>query len=158
LKSELFVKNMNELTPDQFMALRRLKVSQRQEFLGKSFEESIEDWENATREEVLGLCFLCAERPVGLTLFNQSGGKTVSIHGLKIATPLQGRGWGHIGFRLAVEYLKEAWPEIERLKLAVDAENKAAIAVYARFGMTDYEPVFQGSHGDEHHMDVSLVP
>ena len=156
----LVVKSLNEITAAQFAALRALKVSEHQEVLGKSFLESITDWEDAPKDEVLGLCFLLGGEPVGLTLFKRpmkSLPQVVSIHGLKIATPWQGQGLGHLAFRLAVDHLINAWPEAAILKLAVDAENASALAIYRAFGMTDSGPVFEGPNGSEHRMEISLT-
>jgi len=58
-----------------------------------------------------------------------------TIHGLKIATPWQKQGFGHTAFALAIDALKNEWPLISKLMLAVDADNTAAIAVYRAFGM-----------------------
>lgn len=159
METELSAKDMRDLTDGQFAALRELNVSEYQEVLGKSFLESIDDWENASPGTVLGLCFFFADQPVGLTLFRRSepsGPCAASIHGLKIATPWQGRGWGRLAFRLAVENLKKAWPETEKLVLAVDADNAPAIAVYRGFGMNDSGPVFEGPNGKEHRMEITL--
>ena len=162
MELDLSIVDMNELKETQFATLRESKVSERQEVLGKSFAESIEDWETAPRDRILGLCFLSEDQPVGLALFSRPQQfseppvPTASIHGLKIAAPWQGRGWGHLAFRLAIDQLQRSWPEIETLKLSVDAENTAAIAVYRTFGMNDSGPVFQGPNGLEHRMEVSL--
>lgn len=44
---ELAAVDINALTEGQFTELRHLTVSEHQEVLGKSFLDSIEDWENA---------------------------------------------------------------------------------------------------------------
>ncbi len=160
MADELAAVDINALTKVQFAALRKLEISEHQEVLGKSFLESIEDWENGPEGRVLGVCFVIKYQPVGLALFRgqpppQSG--TVSIHGLKIATPWQQRGFGHQAFQLAINYMKSVWPEAETLKLAVDAENIAAVAVYRAFGMRDSGPIFDGPNGKEHRMEVSLA-
>lgn len=79
-----------------------------------------------------------------------------SVHGLKIALPWQGRGWGHAGFRLALAHLRRVWPEVRTLELAVDADNAAARAVYLGAGMTDDGLARQGRHGPEYHMRLAL--
>lgn len=159
MTEKLSAMDMTELTEHQFAVLQKLKVSAHQEVLGKSFLESIKDWEDASKDEVLGLCFTISENPVGLTLFRRQAppqSDTVSIHGLKIALPWQRRSYGHKAFRLAIEALKSKWPEISLLVLAVDAENLPAIAVYRGFGMKDSGPIFEGPNGKEHHMEFSL--
>lgn len=156
MNKELAVKNMNELTAPQFAALRVLTVSDHQEVLGKSFLESISDWEAAGQDKVLGLCFLLEEQPIGLVLFSKHRACTASIHGLKIATPWQRRGFGHLAFSLAVDQLKVVWPDIALLKLAVDAVNTPAITIYRSFGMNDSGPIFQGPNGKEHRMELQF--
>ena len=164
LRTDLHVENLTDLTGPQLAAVGALQVSERQAFQGKSVQESLEDWRQGPPDQILGLCFLQADQPVGMTVFqrpptSKRGDSTVaSIHGLKIATPWQGRGWGHAAFRLAVRRLKQEWPATTILTLAVDADNHAAIAVYRAFGMTDSGPVFEGNHGPEHRMEVSLHP
>ncbi|MEP0964788.1 MAG: GNAT family N-acetyltransferase [Roseobacter sp.] len=106
------------------------------------------------------ICFVIEGEPIGLTLFRRKPSPqdhTVSIHGLKIAIPWQRRGYGHQAFRLAVGYLKSEWPEARSLRLAVDAENTPAIAIYRQFGMTDSGPIFDGPNGKEHHMELPLT-
>ena len=156
----LHVSELEALSDEQWMELRQLEVSERQEVLGKSFLESIEDWELAPKDQILGLCFLIDESPVGLVLFRKQVVPEVgniSVHGLKIALPLQRQGYGHQAFREAVEYVKRKWPDAKTLNLAVDAENKPAVAVYRGFGMADSGPVFYGPNGKEHHMEMSLL-
>jgi len=153
---DLAVINMSELTAPQYAALRNLRVSEHQEVLGISFEESIEDWECAHHDQALGLCFLIDEQPVGITLFKKQPAHTASIHGLKIATPWQRRSLGHLAFQLAVDHLTVAWSDIKLLKLSVDAENTPAITIYRAYGMSDSGPIFQGPNGQEHRMELRL--
>lgn len=158
MKPGLSAVDLRRLPPAQAAALRRLRVTDRQAVLGKSFLESITDWENAPPEHVLGLCFILADDPIGLTLFRRhtAQASTVSIHGLKIALPWQGRGLGHEAFRRAIEYLRSEWPDTQTLKLAVDAENTPALTIYGAYGMYDSGPIFTGPNGPEHHMVLSL--
>ena len=156
----LHVRALEALSDEQWKELRQLEVSKRQEVMGKSFLESIEDWELAPKDRVLGLCFLIDQSPVGLVLFRKQVGPeigSISVHGLKIALPWQRQGYGHQAFREAVEYVKRKWPNAKLLNLAVDAENKPAVAVYRGFGMADSGPVFDGPNGKEHHMKMSLI-
>lgn len=160
MSKDLHVSAIEALSDEQWVELRQLEVSERQEVLGKSFLESIEDWELAPKDRVLGLCFLIDQCPIGLVLFRKQVRPEVgniSVHGLKIALPWQRQGYGHQAFREAVEYVKRKWPDTRMLNLAVDAENKPAVAVYRGFGMADSGPVFDGPNGKEHHMEMSLM-
>lgn len=161
MKTELTILEMAALSDQQWDALRQSTVTERQEVLGKSFLESIEDWKRADQDQVLGLCFLIDDMPVGLVLFNRSGQNDpdiISIHGLKITVAWQRQGYGHAGFRDAIAYVKGKWPDARRLRLAVDAENQPAVAIYRGFGMDDSGPIFDGPNGKEHHMEISLWP
>lgn len=146
------------LNAAELAAFRALQVSARQAFQGKSFAESLDDWHRAAPGETLGLGFLHAGAPVGLVLFARrpAAPGSASVHGLKIALPWQGRGWGHAGFRLALAHLRRVWPEVRTLELAVDADNAAARAVYLGAGMTDDGLARQGRHGPEYHMRLAL--
>ncbi len=162
---ELTVRDMSTLDATRLAALAALRVSERQDFLGGSFEESLEAWRAGSADSMLGLCFFWADRPVGLTLFKRPplspawvAPEAASLHGLKIATPWQGRGWGHEALRISVARLRRHWPEVTTLVLEVDAENAAALAVYRGLGMSDRGPVFAGAHGPEHRMRLSLRP
>ena len=154
--SDLSVKEIGSLTIQQFEALCALQVSDRQAFQGKSFNESLSDWEQAEPGQTLGFCVLSGAGPVGMILFARGPQASASVHGLKIATPWQGRGWGHLAFQLAMAGLRQAWPEITRLSLAVDADNPAALAVYSRFGLKPNGPPRTGKHGPEHHLHMAL--
>jgi len=157
------VQDLTTLTEAQLTALGELQVSEQQEVFGGSFAESLEAWQKAPSSQILGLCFRFRGQPVGMTLFKRpplspawAPACAASIHGLKISETWQGQGWGHNAFRLAVHRLKEEWPETTTLVLAVDAGNAAALAVYRAFGMADSGPIYDGTNGREHRLEVSL--
>ncbi|MEL6599593.1 MAG: GNAT family N-acetyltransferase [Pseudomonadota bacterium] len=158
MTDELTVRNLADLTSTEFRRLERLEVSARQEVLGKSFAESLEDWRAAPRDATLGVCFEWQGQPVGLAVFNRVPElKAASIHGLKIALPWQGRGWGHVAFAQAVGRMMEIWPDVDTLRLSVDAENAPALTIYRAFGMVDRVPPCEGPNGMQHLMHVALV-
>ena len=161
----LELRNLLELTKAQMAALSALKVSDHQEFLGGSFLESLTAWNEGPSSHVLGHCFMSGSEPVGLTLFKRPPlspdwvpSYAVSLHGLKIATPWQGQGLGQKACRLAIDQLQRDWPASTVLMLAADAENAAALTVYRSMGMTDSGPIFDGNHGLEHRLHLSLPP
>ncbi|WP_461427459.1 GNAT family N-acetyltransferase [Gymnodinialimonas sp.] len=144
-------------------ALASLTVSAQQDIHGGSFTESLEAWHKGPRDCVLGLAILHAETPVGLCLFKRPPASpdwartaSATCHGLKIATPWQGRGWGHAAFALCVRHMGRVWPDVDRLMLAVDADNHAALKVYRGFGMTEPGPIEQGRVGPEHRLEIRM--
>jgi RimJ/RimL family protein N-acetyltransferase len=154
---------MTVLSEAEIILLSQLKISEWQEIKGGSFLESLEAWREGPSSHVLGLCFLLQDQPIGMTLFKRpplspswASTDAATIHGLKISPPFQGRGLGHIAFKLAVQQLKEQWHETSTLMLAVDADNTAAIAVYRAFGMEDSGPVFEGRNGLEKRFSISI--
>ncbi len=161
---ELKVRNLTELSESEIATLGQLEISDWQEVKGGSFTESLDVWRNGSKDQILGFCFLLADQQVGMTLFKRpplspdwASENAATIHGLKISTPWQRKGFGHKAFKLAVNHLKKEWPSITSLMLAVDADNAAAMAVYRTFGMTDSGPV-QGTNGLEHRFEISLPP
>ena len=161
MNKRLLVYELGQLSKEQFQALRKLKVTPQQEIMGKSFVESIDDWEGTPKEDVLGLGFFVEESPIGLVLFRKqkpAEDGRISVHGLKIALPWQRQGLGHLAFQAAMVRLKSEWPDARLLTLAVDAVNLPAIAIYLGYGMTDSGAVFDGPNGKEHHMEISLCP
>jgi len=159
------VRNLVLLCETELSMLAQLKVSDWQAIKGGSFQESVEAWQKDTTGLVLGLSFLIENRFVGMTLFKRPplspswvSNNAATIHGLKISIPWQGRGLGHKALSVAVAQLKEQWPTITSLMLAVDADNAAALAVYRAFGMTDSGPIHEGNHGLEHRFEISLLP
>ena len=161
--SDLKIRNLAMLSDSEICALGKLEISEWQVIKGASFQESIDAWQNEVSEQVLGFCFVLNDRLVGMVLFKRPPispswvpADAATVHGLKISTPWQRHGLGHRAFALAISKLKEQWPDIKTLMLAVDADNAAAIAVYRAYGMTDYEPVRTGNNGPEYRFEVSL--
>ncbi len=162
-QSDLTVQPLTDLTGSQFKAPEKLTVSPRQEVLGGSFLESLQAWRDGPQSHVLGLCFLHEDHPIGMTLFKRPPlsppwvtPQAASIHGLKISQRWQGRGWGSVAFHLAIDALRNGWPDVKTLLLAVDAENTVARAVYRAAGMSDSGPIYEGRVGREHRMQLAL--
>jgi len=161
--TDLEVRNLTTLLYSEVEALGKLEISEWQEIKGGSFTESIEAWQSGEADQILGLVFLLENQLVGMTLFKRPplspswvSPEAATIHGLKISTSQQGQGFGHKAFALAIHKLKEEWPSITKLMLAVDADNTAAIAVYRAYGMIEYEPICEGPNGLEYRFEISL--
>jgi ribosomal protein S18 acetylase RimI-like enzyme len=52
------------------------------------------------------------------------------------------------------EAARQAWPEIRGLELSVDADNAAAIALYAKYGFVDSGEAYKGRIGYERRMGL----
>ncbi|MEM1130951.1 MAG: GNAT family N-acetyltransferase [Pseudomonadota bacterium] len=162
-ETALGVENLAAMGPASHAALGRLRLPEWQEEMAGGFAESLATWHAGPPGQILGLCFLLRAKPVGMTLFKRpplspdwTPADAASLHGLKIAEPWQGRGWGHHVLHLAVTALAQEWPHTARVVLAVDAGNASARAVYRRFGMTDRGPVHEGRLGREHRLEIAL--
>lgn len=161
----LIVWNLAQLSGSQFAALASLQVAQNQEDLGGTFEASVNEWQVANTDEILGLAFYLGAEPVGIVLLKRFAlspswvpDNAISLHGLKIAEGFQGRGFGREAFGLAIDAAKARWPTAKQLILAVDAGNEPALAVYRGFGMRDSGPIFEGRIGFEHRLELDFQP
>ena len=159
----LNARNLAQISGSQLTALASLRVAQDQEDLGGTFETSVNEWQVANADQILGLAFYLETEPVGIVLLKRFGlspswvpDEAVSLHGLKIAEGLQRRGFGREAFGLAIDAAKARWPSAKQLILAVDAGNEPALAVYRGFGMLDSGPIFEGRIGFEHRLQLEF--
>jgi ribosomal protein S18 acetylase RimI-like enzyme len=143
--------------------LAALCVSLEQEEFSGSFAYTLQDWAKAKPGDALALAFLLGSTPVGLALVKRGQAapdwvpwRAASLHGLKIAAPYQGRGLGRLAMAGLRDTLTAQWPEIDRLVLAVDATNGAALALYRGCGMQQMGPPHQGRLGPEHRLVLTL--
>ncbi len=160
----LEIRNLKALTDSELSALSSLDISEWQEVKGGSFSESIEAWQRGEIEQILGLCFVLDSRLIGMTLFKRpplspawACSDSATIHGLKISTAWQRQGFGHKAFELAIQKLKEQWPNVNKLMLAVDADNDPAIAIYRGYGMIEREFVKNGPNGPEYRFETTFL-
>lgn len=145
-------------------ALTSLKVSKEQQEFGGTFPGSVEDWKRRSGSNTYGLAFFVeGQTPAGIVLLKRppdspdwTPPKAISLHGLKIAKALQGRGLGRSALQLSIEGAQARWPDATKLILAVDAGTVAALTLYQRFGMSDSGPIFKGRVGFEHRLELSL--
>ena len=162
-KSDLRVQSLAELSGSQLAALASLQVARDQEELGGTFEASVNEWQAADADQILGLAFYLGPDPVGIVLLKRFAlspswvpDEAISLHGLKIGKEFQGRGLGRKAFELAIDAAKAHWPSAKQLILAVDAGNEPALAVYKGAGMRDSGPVYKGRIGYEHRLEMEL--
>ncbi|WP_120501246.1 N-acetyltransferase [Roseovarius sp. EL26] len=159
----LTARKLDGLDPAELQAVEALTITMAQEELGGTFESSVDEWRSGPGETVLGLSFFDGDDPCGLVLLKRPPKSPewvtpndISLHGLKITTSHQGRGYGRTAFELAVEAAKQRWPEASGLVLAVDAGNEPALSVYRGYGMADSGPIYRGRIGYEHRLALAF--
>ncbi len=73
----------------------------------------------------------------------------VTLHSFRVSRPLQGRGHGTAGLKLAARWIAVNRPKIRQLMLTVNADNPQASALYLRCGFHATGTTFQGRIGRE---------
>jgi ribosomal protein S18 acetylase RimI-like enzyme len=79
---------------------------------------------------------------------------SATLHALQVDQRVQGKGYGKACLQALPEAARLVWPEIRGLELSVDADNEAAIALYARFGFVDSGEAYKGRIGYERRMGL----
>nr|WP_256352873.1 GNAT family N-acetyltransferase [Pseudomonas sp. PDM31] len=102
--------------------------------------------------EDIPVAFLLLKRPPVLPAWADEHSAT--LHALQVDQRAQGKGYGKACLQALPDMARQAWPEIRGLELSVDAENEAAIALYARFGFVDSGEAYRGRIGYERRMGL----
>jgi ribosomal protein S18 acetylase RimI-like enzyme len=79
---------------------------------------------------------------------------SATLHALQVDQRAQGQGFGKACLQALSEVARQAWPEIKGLELSVDADNTAAIALYAKYGFVDSGEAYKGRIGYERRMGL----
>jgi ribosomal protein S18 acetylase RimI-like enzyme len=98
------------------------------------------------------VAFLLLKRPPVLPAWADEHSAT--LHALQVDQRAQGKGYGKACLRALPEAARQAWPEIRGLELSVDADNAAAIALYAKHGYVDSGEAYKGRIGYERRMGL----
>lgn len=156
--------DLRDLGPADLDRLAALPVSLAQEDFGGSFADTLAEWRASDPAALRGLGFLLAGAPVGLVLLKRPPlspewvpEAAVSLHGLKIGGPYQGRGLGRRAVELTLAAARQHWPEARSLALAVDDGNAPALGLYLSLGMVASGPPIQGRIGWEHRLLRALA-
>ncbi|MCX4219813.1 MULTISPECIES: N-acetyltransferase [Pseudomonas] len=102
--------------------------------------------------EDVPVAFLLLKRPPALPEWADEHSAT--LHALQVDHRAQGKGYGKACLLALPEVAREAWPEIKGLELSVDADNDAAIALYAKYGFVDSGEAYKGRIGYERRMGL----
>ena len=98
------------------------------------------------------VAFLLLKRPPVLPAWADEHSAT--LHALQVDQRAQGKGYGKACLQALPEVARQAWPEINGLELSVDADNDAAIALYAKYGFVDSGEAYKGRIGYERRMGL----
>jgi ribosomal protein S18 acetylase RimI-like enzyme len=98
------------------------------------------------------VAFLLLKRPPVLPAWADEHSAT--LHALQVDQRAQGKGYGKACLQALPEAARQAWPEIRGLELSVDADNAAAIALYASYGYVDSGEAYKGRIGYERRMGL----
>lgn len=102
--------------------------------------------------EDIPVAFLLLKRPPVLPAWANEHSAT--LHALQVDQRAQGKGYGKACLQALPEAARQAWPQIKGLELSVDADNEAAIALYAKFGWVDSGEAYKGRIGYERRMGL----
>ena len=102
--------------------------------------------------EDIPVAFLLLKRPPVLPAWANEHSAT--LHALQVDQRAQGKGYGKACLQALPEVARQAWPQIKGLELSVDADNEAAIALYAKFGWVDSGEAYKGRIGYERRMGL----
>lgn len=80
----------------------------------------------------------------------------VTLHSLRIARMYQGQGYGRLSVELAIAWIRQNRPWIDRLMLAVNARNRQAMAAYLRCGFIDTRIKVAGPIGEQLVLEIAI--
>ncbi|VVP25899.1 hypothetical protein PS732_04132 [Pseudomonas fluorescens] len=110
---------------------------------------------------VKGFALLADEVPVAFLLLKRppvlpawADEHSATLHALQVDRRAQGKGYGKACLQALPEVARLAWPGIKGLELSVDADNEAAIALYAKHGYVDSGEAYKGRIGYERRMGL----
>lgn len=121
----------------------------------------------AAREDQLAkaISILADNRPIGFVVLDYGQDKfeltdhqnALMVRSFSINPFYQGKGYGKKAMQLLDEFVKEFYPSIQQLVLAVNFENKRAYQLYLSIGYQDLGKFRDGYHGDKQHLLTKII-
>ncbi|KAA8693404.1 GNAT family N-acetyltransferase [Pseudomonas syringae pv. tagetis] len=154
----------HDLSAPQRQQLGHLEVTQEQTQFSGDIYTALNTLLVNPNPNVCGFVLLGDDRPVGFFLLKrgdclphwaQEDG-SATLHALQIDHREQGKGLGKACLQSLPAALRLKWPDINQLMLSVDADNSAAIGLYAGQGWIDTGEAYRGRIGFERRLALKL--
>lgn len=105
------------------------------------------------------------DKPVGFFVLHKGAGilpftnnkNAILLRAFSIDLNAQGRGYGKKAMQLLPAFVKEKFPQINEIVLAVNMKNTAAQALYLKVGFVDRGIKREGSIGLQHILHYDLI-
>jgi len=160
----LALREWRQLGDEQREAVRALALPPEQEPFAGSMAEAIGVCEQADAAKVRGYAIYVAATPVGFFILKAhpatpdwAGDDTVTLHAFRIDARQQGKGYARAALAALAEQARRDWPASQRLMLAVNARNHAAIGLYLACGWRDTGRLNPGPIGPQHLLDYPIA-
>ncbi|RMP83966.1 Acetyltransferase [Pseudomonas syringae pv. actinidiae] len=154
----------HDLNASQRKQLEHLEVTQEQVQFSGDIYTALNTLLVNPNPNVCGFVLLGDDKPVGFFLLKRGDclpnwaqeTLAATLHALQIDHREQGKGLGKACLQALPAALRLKWPDITHLMLSVDADNSAAIGLYAGQGWVDTGEAYRGRIGFERRLVLTL--
>ncbi|KTB69763.1 MULTISPECIES: GNAT family N-acetyltransferase [Pseudomonas] len=154
----------HDLNASQRQQLEHLEVTQEQMQFSGDIYTALNTLLVNPNPNVCGFVLLGDDKPVGFFLLKRGDclpnwaqeTLAATLHALQIDHREQGKGLGKACLQALPAALRLKWPDITHLMLSVDADNSAAIGLYAGQGWVDTGEAYRGRIGFERRLVLTL--
>ncbi|KTC58724.1 MULTISPECIES: GNAT family N-acetyltransferase [Pseudomonas syringae group] len=154
----------HDLNASQRQQLEHLEVTQEQVQFSGDIYTALNTLLVNPNPNVCGFVLLGDDKPVGFFLLKRGDclpnwaqeTLAATLHALQIDHREQGKGLGKACLQALPAALRLKWPDITHLMLSVDADNSAAIGLYAGQGWVDTGEAYRGRIGFERRLVLTL--
>ncbi|WP_122258223.1 GNAT family N-acetyltransferase [Pseudomonas syringae] len=154
----------HDLNASQRQQLEHLEVTQEQVQFSGDIYTALNTLLVNPNPNVCGFVLLGDDKPVVFFLLKRGDclpnwaqeTLAATLHALQIDHREQGKGLGKACLQALPAALRLKWPDITHLMLSVDADNSAAIGLYAGQGWVDTGEAYRGRIGFERRLVLTL--